>query len=140
MTLEQLKATVQDFADFMDKGREMLRAVGRHLRGQTLKGRRTSGGYRVAVFVDGLKYLNIYVLVVHFLLSAKPGTRQPLEDRCTFGARSRRWRPAAQSTSLPQFMGRVRSCAVAFSCSRVKQVLTNPQSVVETLLSARYIF
>ena len=119
----------------------MLRATGRHLRGQTLKGRRTSGGtYHVAVFVAGLKGLNTYDLVAHFLLSAKPGARQPLEDRCTFGARSRRWRPAAQSTSLPQLMGRARSCTVAFSCSRVKQVWTNPQSVVETLLSTRYIF
>ena len=97
-------------------------------------------GYHVVVFVDGLKDLNIYVLVVHFLLSAKPGTRQSLVDRCTFGARSRRWRSAAQSPSLPQFMGRARSCTVAFSCSRVKQVWTNPQSVVETLLSTRYIF
>ena len=87
---------------------------------------RTSGKYHVAVFIDGSKDLNIYVLVVHFPLSAKPATQQPLEDRCTFGARSRTWRPAARSTSPPQSVERARSCTVTFSCSRVKQVWTDP--------------
>ena len=35
---------------------------------------------------------------------------------------------------------RARSCTVAFSCSTVKQLWTNPQSVVATLLSTRHIF
>ena len=121
----------------------MLRAAGRHLRGQALNVHRTSGEYHVAVFIDGSKDFNIYVLVVHFLLSAKPATRQPLENRCTFGDRSRRWRPGpvARSTSLPQSMKCARSCTVAFSCSRVKQVWTDPSKCSRNIsLNSIYFF
>ena len=118
-TLEQSGATVQNFANSWTVEEKCPDLPGGTSADEPLKCIELQWDHE-AFFKDTSKDFTICVLMLHFLLSTKTATRQPSEDRCTFGACPRRWCPAARGTSPPpQRMERARSCTVAFSCSRM---------------------